>query len=104
MLDAFGSSSAHQTSALVGRAQGGITLGPERGELDADFTWRGSSSLFSEFCLCIGRNVAHLNTTCLPVKNSGSRRTLIFGFIPSVGLAKPQFPPPLQQDDTFACQ
>jgi hypothetical protein len=32
-----GSPSAHPTPALVARAQGGLTLGPEGGELDPDF-------------------------------------------------------------------
>jgi hypothetical protein len=32
-----GSPSAHPIPALVARAQGGITLGPEQGELGADF-------------------------------------------------------------------
>jgi hypothetical protein len=36
------SPSAHPTSALVARAQGGITLGPEEGELDADFCSLGN--------------------------------------------------------------
>jgi hypothetical protein len=31
-----GSPPAHPTSALVAHAQGGLTLGPERGELDAE--------------------------------------------------------------------
>jgi hypothetical protein len=34
-----GSASAHPTPALVLDAQGGITLGPEQGELSADFTY-----------------------------------------------------------------
>jgi hypothetical protein len=36
-----GSASAHPTPALLSRAQGGITLGPEQGELGADFTHLG---------------------------------------------------------------
>ena len=37
-----GSASAHPTPALVARAQGGLTLGLERGELGADFTSLGN--------------------------------------------------------------
>jgi len=36
------------TPALVARAQGGLTLGPERGEVGADFPNLGSSA---SFCL-----------------------------------------------------
>jgi hypothetical protein len=36
-----GSPPAHATPALVAHAQGGLTLGPERGELAADFWFLG---------------------------------------------------------------
>src|SRR2546421_6442687 len=36
-----GSPPAHPTPALVAHAQGGLTLGPERGELAADFWFLG---------------------------------------------------------------
>ena len=34
----------HPTPALVARAQGGLTLGLERGELGADFTFLGGKN------------------------------------------------------------
>jgi hypothetical protein len=42
------SASAHPTLALLLRAQGGIILGPERVELDADFYCLGQFALMFE--------------------------------------------------------
>jgi hypothetical protein len=44
-----GSPSVRPTPALVARAQGGITLSLEEGELDADFCKLGKTSGFQTF-------------------------------------------------------
>ena len=42
---------AHPTPALVAHAQGGLTLGPERGELAADFWDLGINQLLQQIPL-----------------------------------------------------
>ena len=42
------SPSAHATPAPVAQAQGGPTLGPEEGELDADFRHLGGHFVFQK--------------------------------------------------------
>jgi hypothetical protein len=46
LLLSHGSPSAHPAPALVARAQGGLTLGPEEGELDTDFCHLGKVFCF----------------------------------------------------------